>query len=358
MSILVENISKRFGPFCALAHVNLEVKAGSLVALVGPSGSGKSTLLRMIAGLEVPDEGKIWLSGREATYAPIQTRNIGFVFQNYALFKNLTVYENIAFGLNVRDADPAQIRARVRELLQLIQLEHIADRYPAQLSGGQRQRIALARALAVEPKVLLLDEPFGALDAGVRKELRTWLRRLHEQMPVTTVFVTHDQQEAMEVAHEIVVFDQGRIVQVGSPQEVYDHPATAFVMEFMGRANRFENLDTKQMHFFRPHDFLLQASPAEKYWCGTLLSVAYGDTSMKLEVRMEMKHHEFRRAKMTAISSTALPQFEAAVWRIHLGRSEFAELEAKSPGGLQPGMKLYLKPRGYTQLPMLRSYTI
>lgn len=337
MSILVENVSKRFGTFCALDHVNLEVKAGSLVALVGPSGSGKSTLLRMIAGLEVPDEGRIWLSGREATYAPIQKRNIGFVFQNYALFKHLTVYENIAFGLNVRHATAAQIQARVRDLLQLIQLEHIADRYPSQLSGGQRQRIALARALAVEPKVLLLDEPFGALDARVRKELRSWLRRLHEEMPVTTVFVTHDQQEAMEVAHEIVVFNQGRLEQVGSPKEIYDHPATSFVMQFMGHVNKVENLATQQTHFFRPHDFLVQAIPSEKSWSGTLLSLAYGDTSMKLELSMRQM--------------PANP-----IWRIHLARDQFSALEAKIPGGLQPGIVLYLTPR--VAIPMLRSYAI
>jgi sulfate transport system ATP-binding protein len=356
MSILVENVSKRFGTFCALDHVNLEVKAGSLVALVGPSGSGKSTLLRMIAGLEVPDEGSIWLSGRDATYAPIQKRNIGFVFQNYALFKHLTVYENIAFGLHVRHANPAQIRARVRDLLQLIQLEHIADRYPSQLSGGQRQRIALARALAVEPKVLLLDEPFGALDARVRKELRSWLRRLHEEMPVTTVFVTHDQQEAMEVAHEIVVFNQGRLEQVGSPQEIYDHPATSFVMEFMGHVNKFENLATQQTHFFRPHDFFVQTTPSETYWRGTLLTFTYGDTSIKLEVSIDLKTPQTDLAPPISMKDGQLPKLQDTIWRIHLGRSQFAELQANAPGGLQIGMTLYLQPR--VAMPMLRSYAI
>ena len=277
MSILIENLSKQFGNFIALDHVNLEIKTGSLVALVGPSGSGKSTLLRIIAGLDTPNEGRIWLTGRDATFLSIQEREIGFVFQNYALFKHMTVYENIAFGLDVRNnqhftttvsnsskklnyeqgkkkinnillpqnyfqqlsfqtkkifqwfSSPftqqkykqKEIKNRVFELLQLIQLEKFADRYPNQLSGGQRQRVALARALAIEPKVLLLDEPFGALDIKVRKDLRNWLRRLHEQVPITTMFVTHDHQEALEVANEIVLFEQGRISQLGNPKDVY-----------------------------------------------------------------------------------------------------------------------------------------
>nr|WQA10892.1 cysA [Streptosarcina sp. YL-2023a] len=233
MSILVENLSKKFASFHALNQVNLEIKTGSLVALVGPSGSGKSTLLRIIAGLDKPDKGRIWLAGRDATYLSIQEREIGFVFQNYALFKHMTVYENIAFGLDIRSNNFTTLSNRVNQLLQLIQLENLADRYPNQLSGGQRQRVALARALAIEPKVLLLDEPFGALDIKVRKELRNWLRHLHEEVSVTTVFVTHDQQEAMEVANEIVVFQKGCVEQMGNPQDIYDHPATPFVMSFM-----------------------------------------------------------------------------------------------------------------------------
>lgn len=221
MSILIENLSKQFGDFLALDHVSLEIKTGSLVALVGPSGSGKSTLLRIIAGLDFPDEGRIWLTGRDSTYLSIQEREIGFVFQNYALFKHMTVYENIAFGLDIRFANSHIIANRVKQLLQLIQLEKFADRYPNQLSGGQRQRVALARALAIEPKVLLLDEPFGALDIKVRKDLRNWLRRLHEQVPITTIFVTHDHQEALEVANEIVLFEQGQIEQLGNPQDIY-----------------------------------------------------------------------------------------------------------------------------------------
>lgn len=214
MSILVENISKNFGNFKALDHVNLEIKTGSLVALVGASGSGKSTLLRIIAGLEKPDQGRIWLSGRNTTFLSIQEREIGYVFQNYALFKHLTVYQNIAFGLDIRNINSATRDIRVRQLLELIQLEKLANRFPNQLSGGQRQRVALARALAIEPKVLLLDEPFGALDIKVRKELRNWLRSLHSEVPVTTVFVTHDHNEAITVANEIVVFKGGRVEEL------------------------------------------------------------------------------------------------------------------------------------------------
>lgn len=230
MSILIEDLSKNFGNFKALDHVNLEIKMGSLVALVGPSGSGKSTLLRIIAGLDRPNSGRVWLSGKNATFLSIQEREIGFVFQNYALFKHLTVYQNIAFGLDIRKISSFTISNRVKQLLQLIQLEKFADRYPTQLSGGQRQRVALARALAIEPKVLLLDEPFGALDVKVRKELRNWLRQLHEQVSVTTVFVTHDHQEAMEVANEIVVFQNGRVEQIGNPQDVYDNPTKNFII--------------------------------------------------------------------------------------------------------------------------------
>lgn len=235
MSILVENLSKTFLNYRALDQINLEVKTGSLVALIGPSGSGKSTLLRIIAGLEMPDEGRIWLGGKNATYSSIQERDIGFVFQNYSLFNNMNVYENIAFGLEIRGIDTSSIANRVKQLLQLIQLEKMATRYPSQLSGGQKQRIALARALAINPKILLLDEPFGALDVKVRKELRTWLRRLHEEVSVTTVFVTHDQQEALEVADEIVIFKKGCIEQIGNPKDVYDYPANIFVKQYISK---------------------------------------------------------------------------------------------------------------------------
>lgn len=237
MSILVNNVSKDFGTFKALDNINLEVKTNTLVALLGPSGSGKSTLLRTISGLENPDVGNIIINGKDATGVDIRKRNIGFVFQHYALFKHLTIRENIAFGLQIRKTPKNQIKEKVAELLNLIQLEGLGDRYPSQLSGGQRQRVALARALAVQPQVLLLDEPFGALDAKVRKELRAWLRRLHDEVHITSVFVTHDQEEAMEVADEIVVMNQGRIEQIGTPAEIYDNPASSFVMKFIGEVN-------------------------------------------------------------------------------------------------------------------------
>lgn len=237
MGIAVQAVSKQFGSFRAIDNVNLDIKTGSLVALLGPSGSGKSTLLRMIAGLELPDSGQIYLIGEDATYRKVQERHIGFVFQHYALFKHLTVRQNVAFALEIRKVAKNRIRNRVEELIDLVQLTGMGNRYPSQLSGGQRQRVALARALAVQPKVLLLDEPFGALDAKVRKELRTWLRNLHHEVNVTTVFVTHDQEEAMEVADEIVIMNQGRVEQVGSAAEIYDNPASSFVMSFIGPVN-------------------------------------------------------------------------------------------------------------------------
>lgn len=217
----------------ALKNINLEIETSSLVALVGPSGSGKTTLLRLIAGLERSDRGSVWLNGREMTDCEPRDRNIGFLFQNYALFPYMTVGENVSFGLDIRGREKESTARRVKDLLELVKLEHLADRFPHQLSGGQRQRIALARSLALEPEVLLLDEPFGALDVNVRKELRRWLRDLHEEIPVTTVFVTHDQEEAMEIASEMVIFDQGGIEQVGSPVDIYDNPATEFVQSFI-----------------------------------------------------------------------------------------------------------------------------
>lgn len=233
MSILVENISKTFSTFEALKRVNLEIKNGSFVALLGPSGSGKSTLLRIMAGLESADSGRIWVNGQDASFMKPQQREIGFVFQNYALFPHLTVEENISFGLDIRKIDHSLKKQRVQELLQLVQLEKFAERYPSQLSGGQKQRVALARALAIEPKVLLLDEPFAALDAKIRKQLRYWLRTLHTHLSLTTVFVTHDHQEALELAHEIVVLDNGTIVQIGNPQEIIDHPINDFIKKFV-----------------------------------------------------------------------------------------------------------------------------
>lgn len=243
MSIEIRNLSKQFGTFSALRDVSLEVKSGELLALLGPSGSGKTTLLRVIAGLEAADTGQVLFQGEDATDQHVRERQVGFVFQHYALFRNMTIFENVAFGLRVRPKrfrpSTAEIQQRVHELLKLVQLDWLADRYPHQLSGGQRQRIALARALAVEPKVLLLDEPFGALDAKVRKELRSWLRKLHDEMHITSVFVTHDQEEALEVADRVVVMNEGRIEQIGTPDEVYEHPASPFVYRFLGKVNLF-----------------------------------------------------------------------------------------------------------------------
>lgn len=243
MSIEIRNLSKQFGTFTALHDVSLEVRSGELLALLGPSGSGKTTLLRVIAGLETADSGQVRFNNEDTTHQSIRDRQVGFVFQHYALFRNMTIFENVAFGLRVRPKHSrlkdAEIRERVTDLLKLVQLDWLADRYPHQLSGGQRQRIALARALAVEPKVLLLDEPFGALDAKVRKELRIWLRRLHDDMHITSVFVTHDQEEALEVSDRVVVMNEGRIEQIGTPDEVYEQPANPFVYEFLGHVNLF-----------------------------------------------------------------------------------------------------------------------
>ena len=243
MSIEIRNVSKQFGNFHALRDVSLDIQSGELVALLGPSGCGKTTLLRIIAGLESADAGSVLFSGEDTTEVHVRKRQVGFVFQHYALFRHMTVFENVAFGLRVkpralRPAE-AQIKQKVMELLALVQLDWLADRYPSQLSGGQRQRIALARALAVEPKVLLLDEPFGALDAKVRKELRRWLRRLHDDLHVTSIFVTHDQEEALEVADRVVLMHAGQVEQIGSPQEVWDHPASPFVYGFLGDVNLF-----------------------------------------------------------------------------------------------------------------------
>ena len=248
MAIEVRNVTKRFGEFTALDDVSLTVRDGSLTALLGPSGGGKSTLLRVIAGLEQPDEGEVYISGKEANGVSPQKRGVGFVFQHYAAFKHMTVWDNVAFGLQVRKRPRPEIEQRVGELLDLVQLNGLAKRYPAQLSGGQRQRMALARALAVEPNVLLLDEPFVALDARVRKELRAWLRRLHDEVHVTTIFVTHDQEEAMELADQIVLMNQGRVEQVGGARDLYERPANEFVMTFVGPVSTFGD------ELVRPHE--------------------------------------------------------------------------------------------------------
>jgi sulfate/thiosulfate transport system ATP-binding protein len=255
MSIKIAGVGKRFGDFVALEDIDLDIATGELTALLGPSGGGKSTLLRIIAGLEVADSGSVEIEGVDATSLPAQKRNVGFVFQHYAAFRHLSVAGNVGFGLKIRKRPRKEIAARVMELLELVHLSQFADRLPAQLSGGQRQRMALARALAIEPTVLLLDEPFGALDANVRKELRAWLRRLHDEVHVTTVFVTHDQEEALDVADRIVVINQGRIEQVGPPDELYDHPISEFVMSFLGPVTTLDG------HLVRPHDLEIETHP-------------------------------------------------------------------------------------------------
>jgi sulfate/thiosulfate transport system ATP-binding protein len=265
VAIEARDVTKRFGDFVALDDVSIDVESGSLTALLGPSGSGKSTLLRVIAGLEVPDGGDVFISGREATALAPQKRGVGFVFQHYAPFTHMTVRENVAFGLKIRKRPTDEIRARVDELLELVQLAGLGKRYPSQLSGGQRQRMALARALAPEPEVLLLDEPFGALDARVRVELREWLRRLHDEMHVTTIFVTHDQEEALELADSIVVMNKGRVEQTAAPRTLYDEPANEFVMSFVGPVNRLDDA------WIRPHDVELRLEPS---WAGSVVGEA------------------------------------------------------------------------------------
>jgi sulfate/thiosulfate transport system ATP-binding protein len=312
--IEARNIVKRFGDFTALDDVTVEVDAGSLTALLGPSGSGKSTLLRVIAGLERPDAGVVSLDGIDVTAAAPQQRGVGFVFQHYAAFKHMTVWDNVAFGLRIRRRSRAEIRERVAELLELVQLSRLAKRYPAQLSGGQRQRMGLARALAVDPKVLLLDEPFGALDARVRKELRAWLRRLHDETHTTTVIVTHDQEEAMDVADKVVVMNGGHIEQIAPPRELYDHPANEFVMSFVGPVNRLGDA------FIRPHDVELLLEPN-------------GVTQEALVQRLVHLGFEVR---------AELVRDDGEVLSAQLTREQVEALE------LQPGQIVYVRPTRQT----------
>ncbi len=301
MGIKVENVSKQFGDFQALAPINLEIESGSLTALLGPSGSGKSTLLRVIAGLEQPDTGSIYISAREATHQKVQNRKVGFVFQHYALFKHLSIRKNIAFAMEIQKWPQERIKRRVEVLLDLVQLTGLGDRYPSQLSGGQRQRVALARALAIEPQVLLLDEPFGALDAQVRKDLRDWLRRLHDEVHVTTVFVTHDQEEAMEIADEIVVMNRGQVEQTGSPADVYENPATPFVMSFIGSVNvlspesvggfggefnRGFGRELGQKLFLRPHDIEVLPAAIDGSLPATVRKVIHLGWSIRVELAL------------------------------------------------------------------------
>jgi len=290
MSIEVRNLSKQFGQFRALNDVSLHIETGELVALLGPSGCGKTTLLRIIAGLEAPDSGSVLFAGEDATAVDVRQRQVGFVFQHYALFKHMTVFENVAFGLRVKHRSQRppedQIKRKVHELLTLVQLDWLADRYPAQLSGGQRQRIALARALAVEPRVLLLDEPFGALDAKVRKELRRWLRRLHDELNVASVFVTHDQEEAMEVADRIVVMNKGVIEQIGSPGDVYENPASDFVYHFLGDSNRLLLSDDNHV-LFRPHEVSLSKHELEDHHAAEVRDIRPLGATTRVTLKVE-----------------------------------------------------------------------
>jgi sulfate transport system ATP-binding protein len=323
MSIEIRNVSKNFNAFKALNTINLDIHSGELVALLGPSGCGKTTLLRIIAGLETPDEGSIVFHGEDVSSRDVRDRNVGFVFQHYALFRHMTVFDNVAFGLRMKPKKerPAesQIKKKVHDLLELVQLGWLGDRYPEQLSGGQRQRIALARALAVEPKILLLDEPFGALDAKVRKELRRWLARLHEEVNLTSVFVTHDQEEAMEVADRIVVMNKGVIEQIGAPGEVYEKPASDFVYHFLGDSNRLQ-LANQQQILFRPHEILLASQASAGSTAGEVrdirplgattrvtLKVAGQDEPIEVEV---VKDHD----SLTGLSRGQVLYFRPKVW--------------------------------------------
>jgi sulfate transport system ATP-binding protein len=333
MSIEIENISKQFGTFAALKDVSLTIPSGELVALLGPSGSGKTTLLRIIAGLETPDSGRILFNGEDTTESHVRERKVGFVFQHYALFRHMTVFENIAFGLRVRPraTRPSndEINEKVMKLLRLVQLDGLAKRYPAQLSGGQRQRIALARALAVEPQVLLLDEPFGALDAQVRAELRRWLRKLHDEIHVTSVFVTHDQEEALEVADRIVVMNKGKIEQSGTPDQVYEHPANPFVLNFLGNVNLFHGranqagglheTGEKTVAYVRSHDIEIERSQQDS-------------TALKAEVKHIQKLGPAVRVTVEIEGNDEFIEAE-------LTRDVFQNL------GLQPGEQVYVRPR-------------
>ena len=312
MAIEAHDVTKRFGDFLALDDVCVRVGDGALTALLGPSGSGKSTLLRIIAGLETPDAGRVLIGEHDVTDTPARTRGVGFVFQHYAPFKHMTVYDNVAFGLTVRRRPKAEVRERVHELLGLVRLDGLAERYPAQLSGGQRQRMALARALAPRPEVLLLDEPFGALDAQVRGELREWLRRLHEEIHVTTIFVTHDQEEAMEVAEQIVVMNAGRIEQAGSPRELYESPRNEFVMSFVGPVNQLG--DT----LLRPHD--IQILPGEDSPAGTIEALVRRVVHLGFEVRVELTLPDGRDiwAQVTRESAQQLELEEGQILTVRL----------------------------------------
>jgi sulfate transport system ATP-binding protein len=328
MAIEVRNVDKRFGDFVALEDVSITVPDGALTALLGPSGSGKSTLLRIIAGLETPDAGEVLIGSHDVTHSPARTRDVGFVFQHYAPFKHMTVHDNVAFGLSVRKRPKDEIGARVNELLGLVRLDGLAKRYPSQLSGGQLQRMALARALAVQPQVLLLDEPFGALDAQVRAELREWLRRLHDEIHVTTIFVTHDQEEAMDVAQEIVVMNAGRIEQAGTPGELYESPANEFVMSFIGPVNRLGDA------FLRPHD--IQILPEDD--ASGEEALVERVVHLGFEVRVELKLHDGREiwAQVTRENAQELELREGQILSV---RMPAPRVFAASSGSARPALR-------------------
>jgi sulfate transport system ATP-binding protein len=322
MSIRVEHLTKRFNSFTAVDDVSFTVESGQLVALLGPSGSGKSTILRMIAGLESPDQGHVYITGDQATHQSVQKRNVGFVFQHYALFKHMTVFENIAFGLRVRGRPRREVKQRVGRLLELVQLQAFAKRYPSQMSGGQRQRVALARALAPEPRVLLLDEPFGALDAQVRVELRNWLRKLHEEVHVTSVFVTHDQEEALEVSDVLVILNKGRIEQVGSPRDVYERPASPFVMSFIGPVNRLRaEKGESPDRMIRPTEIDIRRSDGD------------GPTTTELAGRVEQVRFLGATVKLEIILA------DGQTLQVHVSRDRFAQLQ------LQKGDWVSVEPK-------------
>ncbi len=368
MSIEIRNVSKQFGNFHALRNVSLDIASGELLALLGPSGCGKTTLLRIIAGLESPDSGSIHFSGADTTDVHVRERGVGFVFQHYALFRHMTVFENVAFGLRMkpRSVRPseAQIKTKVTDLLKLVQLDWLADRHPAQLSGGQRQRIALARALAVEPQVLLLDEPFGALDAKVRKELRRWLRRLHDELHVTSIFVTHDQEEALEVADRVVLMNSGAVEQVGSPQEVWDHPASPFVYGFLGDVNLFHGRAHEgELHvhgmqidvpehasaqnapafaYVRPHDLDVaryvfgSVAPANSMVARLERAIAVGPTARLELVPLDDTGVELKAAGQPQAAHNAAP---AAPVEAHISTQQFRDM------GLKEGDTVVVTPR-------------
>jgi sulfate/thiosulfate transport system ATP-binding protein len=324
LAIAIRRVTKRFGEFVAVDNVSLAIASGSLTALLGPSGSGKSTLLRIIAGLEHPDEGDVSIHGEDATGLPPQERGVGFVFQHYAAFKHMSVRDNVAFALTIRKRPRDEIRDRVGELLRLVQLEGLANRYPSQLSGGQRQRMALARALAAEPRVLLLDEPFGALDARVRKELRAWLRRLHEEVPVTTVLVTHDQEEAMDVADRVAVMNEGRVEQTGKPRDLYEHPANEFVMSFVGPAHRLGEA------WIRPHDLEVRQEPNGTSTEAMVERVVH----LGFEVRAELVLGDGRRvsAQVTRNEADELELREGQIVFVRPSRTHVFSAVATPPG--------------------------